>query len=90
MLRGRVGRVVAKWRPLYLSFVCNEIATDSGVLVTSHAVVEPDACHVEVGRGLIQARMAEHVLDVMKRPTGLDKPGARLVPQVVELQIDDP
>ena len=45
---------------------------------------------VEVGAGLLKRRVAEHVLDVVDRPTGLDQALAPFVPKVVKVQIDRP
>ncbi len=55
-----------------------------------HRFVEAAERRVEVRTGLLQGRMAEHVLHVMHWPAGLEQAGAPFVPEVVEVQVNSP
>ena len=54
----------------------------------AHRFVKAAQRRVEVCAGLLERRMAEHVLHVVDRPTGLDQARAAFVPEVVEVQVD--
>jgi hypothetical protein len=49
----------------------------------------PAERHVQVRRCLFQVRVPQHGLHVVQRPSSLNKPGARFVPQIVEAQVGD-
>ena len=73
---------------LYRAFVCNRFATGARFVTPPHAFFESGIGRVEVGRRLFQARMPEHVLDMMYRPARLDEARPRFVSQVMEMEID--
>jgi hypothetical protein len=45
---------------------------------------------VEVGAGLLQIRVAEHLLHFVKGPARFQQSRASFVPEIVEVQIDGP
>ena len=53
-----------------------------------HAVVTPEQRHIQIGRPLLEGGVPEHVLDVMQRPAFLVQSTSRLMPQVVEFEVD--
>jgi hypothetical protein len=55
-----------------------------------HRFVESSERGVEVGAGLLQRCMAEHVLHVVQGPTGLEQTRTAFVAEIVEVQIDLP
>ena len=65
-------------------------ASGAGLIEIPHRFVKAAQRRVEVRAGLLKGRMAEHVLHVVDRPTGLDQARAAFVPEVVEVQIDRP
>jgi hypothetical protein len=48
--------------------------------------MHPAQCGVEVGAGLLEIRVAEHLLHLVKWPTRFQR--ARFVSKIVEVQID--
>ena len=69
-------------------FVCKRFASGAGLIEIPHRFVETSQRRVEVRAGLLQRRMAEHVLHVMHWPTGLEQARAAFVPEVVEASTD--
>ena len=63
-------------------------ASGAGLLKNPHRLMQSPESGIEVGTGLFQRRMAEHVLHVMHRPARLQEPGTAFVAQVVEVKID--
>ena len=53
-----------------------------------HRIAEAHFVRMQVRRRLRQARVAEHFLHVVNRPPGLEPATARLVSQIVKVQID--
>ena len=60
----------------------------AGLIEIPHRFVKAAERRVEVGAGLLKRCMAEHVLDVVHGPAGLDQAGAPFVPEVVEVQVN--
>ena len=72
---------------LYRGVLYNRRTTDSR-FVPPHRVVEPHAACIEVRIGLADVGVAEHLLDVVDRPTDFEPSRSSLMTQVVEVQID--
>jgi hypothetical protein len=64
---------------------CKRIASRAGSIEVPHRFVQTAEGCVEVGAGLLERGMSEHVLHVVHGPACLDQAGAAFVPQVVEV-----
>ena len=80
--------VVAHRRVVGATLVCKRCATGDDLVESSHAFLETDPSRVQIGRGLGYIRMPEHLLDVMEGPPGFEEATPRLMPEIVEVQVD--
>ena len=76
------------------SLICNGLqrrfgrSLVRGRVEPAHRIAEAHFVRMQVRRRLRQARVAEHFLHVVNRPSGLEPATARLVSQIVKVQID--
>ena len=73
---------MAKRRMLYLAYLCHGFAT--GGVKSPYRLLQPHLGRVQVRGRLREIRMAEHFLNVVDRPAGLEPATAGLMSQIVE------
>jgi len=67
---------------LYLAYLCHGFAT--GGVKAPYRLLQPHLGRVQVRGRLREIRMAEHFLNVVDRPAGLEPATAGLMSQIVE------
>ncbi|OLD13576.1 MAG: hypothetical protein AUJ01_15045 [Acidobacteria bacterium 13_1_40CM_3_65_5] len=78
--------LVANEPVLYGGVFCNGFATK--VVEPLHRLVQSEPRGIEVRIGLADVRVAEHLLHMVNRPSGLEPARTGLVPEIVEVQVD--
>jgi hypothetical protein len=84
------GNLLAK-RPVFArTLVCKRFASRAGSIEAPHRFVGSAERRVEIRAGLMERRVAEHVLDVMHGPARFEQLGTAFLPEIVEVEIDRP
>src|SRR5262245_44985482 len=75
---------------LYYPPACYEIATGgiSSLIEAPHRLLQSDLRRIEIGAGLRDVLMPEHGAHRVQRPASLKQPRARLMPQIMEGEVD--